>query len=133
MTKDDLSEKTGLSVSTITQLELGGRNLSLRSLYLLMTAFQCDANTILNIERRADGQNSVDEKLEKLPEELKEVYQQFFLQILNHYKEVRTEINPMDVSGYHLRAVSDFMPEDIQTIPKSAVRGTIGLLKGIQR
>ena len=90
MTKDDLSEVTGLSVSTITQLELGGRNLSLRSLYLLMTAFQCDANTILNIERRADGQNSVDEELEKLPEELKEVYQQFFLQILNHYKEVRT-------------------------------------------
>ena len=29
-----------------------------------------------------------------------------------------------------MRAVSDFMPEDIQTIPKTAVRGTIGFIKG---
>ena len=43
---------------------------------------------------------------------------------------VHVKINPMDVSGYHLRAVSDFMPEDIQTIPKTAVRGTIGFIKG---
>ena len=89
MTKDDLSEETGLSVSTITQLELGGRNLSLRSLYLLMTAFQCDANTLLNLERITDGQVSVDGELEKLPGELREVYQQFFLRILDYYKEVR--------------------------------------------
>ena len=30
--------------------------------------------------------------------------------------------------GYHLQTVSDFMPEDMQTIPKSAVRGTIGYI-----
>ena len=41
---------------------------------------------------------------------------------------VHVVIQPFDVSGYHLRTVSDLLPEDIQTIPKSAVRGTIGFI-----
>lgn len=41
---------------------------------------------------------------------------------------VHVVIQPLDVSGYHLKTVSDMLPEDIQTIPKSAVRGTIGFI-----
>lgn len=41
---------------------------------------------------------------------------------------VHVVIQPLDVSGYHLRTASDMLPEDIQTIPKSAVRGTIGFI-----
>ena len=41
---------------------------------------------------------------------------------------VHVVIQPLDVSGYHLRTVSDLLPEDIQTIPKLAVRGTIGFI-----
>ena len=41
---------------------------------------------------------------------------------------VHVRIKPEDVDGYHLQTVSDFMPEDMQTIPKSAVRGTIGYI-----
>ncbi len=41
---------------------------------------------------------------------------------------VHVRINPMEVSGYHLNTVSDMLTEDIQTIAKSAVRGTIGAI-----
>ena len=44
-----LSEVTGLSVSTLIQMEQGGRNLSMKSLYVLMELYKVDANTILGI------------------------------------------------------------------------------------
>ncbi len=44
-----VSEMTGLSNSSINQMEQGGRNLSMNSLYLFMAAYKCDANTILDI------------------------------------------------------------------------------------
>ena len=40
--------------------------------------------------------------------------------------KVHVKIKPMDVNGLHLKKTSDFMPEDMQTIPKSAISGTIG-------
>lgn len=39
---------------------------------------------------------------------------------------VHVQIKPEDVKGYSLKTVSDFLPEDIQTIPKSAVMGELG-------
>lgn len=45
-----VSELTGLSNSSINQMEQGSRGLSMNGLYLLMGAYQCDANTLLNIE-----------------------------------------------------------------------------------
>ncbi len=41
---------------------------------------------------------------------------------------VHVVIEPHDVTGYHLKTVSDMLPEDIQTISKSLVRGTIGYI-----
>ena len=38
-----VSELTGLSNSSINQIEQGGRGLSMNGLYLLMDAYQCDA------------------------------------------------------------------------------------------
>lgn len=43
-------------------------------------------------------------------------------------KLVHVRINPRDVNGYHLKEVSDLLTEDIQTISKSAIRGTIGYI-----
>lgn len=43
-------------------------------------------------------------------------------------KLVHVRIKPFDVNGYHLKSVSDLLPEDMQTIPKSAVRGTVGYI-----
>ncbi|MDE6253675.1 MAG: helix-turn-helix transcriptional regulator [Lachnospiraceae bacterium] len=51
MTVVELSNRTGLSSSSINQIEQGGRKQSINSLYLLMEALKCDANTILNIEK----------------------------------------------------------------------------------
>ena len=41
---------------------------------------------------------------------------------------VHVQIRPEDVKGYSLRAVSDLLPEDMQTIPKAAVRGELGYI-----
>ena len=41
---------------------------------------------------------------------------------------VHVQIKPEDVKGYSLRTVSDLLPEDIQTIPKSAVMGELGYI-----
>lgn len=42
--------------------------------------------------------------------------------------KVHVKINPLDVNGFHLNKLSDFMPEQIQTVSKEAVRGTIGYI-----
>lgn len=41
---------------------------------------------------------------------------------------VHVQIKPEDVKGYSLRTVSDLLPEDIQTISKSAVVGELGYI-----
>ncbi len=68
MTVDQVSEITGLSNSSINQIEQGGRNLSMRSLFLLMDAYGCDANTVLDI-KISKGEASIDDKLAMLPAE----------------------------------------------------------------
>lgn len=41
---------------------------------------------------------------------------------------VHVKIKPEDVRGYGLRTISDFMPEDAQTISKGCVRGKSGYI-----
>lgn len=43
---------------------------------------------------------------------------------------VHVQIQPEDVKGYSLKAVSDMLPEDIQTVSKSDVRGELGYISG---
>ncbi len=81
-----VSEKTGLSQSSITQVEQGGRNLSMKSLYLLMDVYECDANTILSISRDLDldsKNDSIDSRLKELPEEQQKYLKQTFLYMLD--------------------------------------------------
>ncbi len=42
--------------------------------------------------------------------------------------KVHVKINPLDVNGLHLQKISDFMPEDMQTVAKSTIRGHIGYI-----
>ncbi len=41
---------------------------------------------------------------------------------------VHVKVEPDDVQGYRLKTTSDFLPECIQTISKSAIRAKIGCL-----
>ena len=41
---------------------------------------------------------------------------------------VHVRIHPNDVSGYPLKVVSDFIPEDIQTLAKSCIRAKTGYI-----
>lgn len=88
-TFEQVSELTGLSVSSIQQIEQGGRNLSMKSLYLFMDAYQCDANALLNIESSAvSGKISIDKLLETLPENQKNFLSQTFLYMIEQAKQL---------------------------------------------
>lgn len=80
LTVDYVSEITGLSVSSIKQLEQGGRRLSMKSLYAFMTVYQCDANELLNIPVN-ESKNVLVLRLDRLPknekERCKNIFEQF--------------------------------------------------------
>ena len=82
LTLDKVSELTGLSISTLKQVEQGGRRLSMASLYLLMTVYRCDANTVLNIPADMSEKHFLEMKLEELPEDKKEKCRELFEQII---------------------------------------------------
>ncbi len=84
-TFDQVSELTGLSVSSIQQIEQGGCNLSIKSLYLFMDAYQCDANSLLNLNIESStvsGKDSIDKLLGTLPENQKNFLSQTFLYMI---------------------------------------------------
>lgn len=41
---------------------------------------------------------------------------------------VHVQVSPEDVRGYRLKRISDFMPEDIQTLAKGCIRGKTGYI-----
>ena len=81
LTLDKVSELTGLSISTLKQVEQGGRRLSMTSLYLFMTIYQCDANTLLSI--KADMSEKHFSELDRLPELEREKCREVFSQIVD--------------------------------------------------
>ena len=81
MTVEQVSELMGLSNSSINQIEQGGRNLSIRTLYMFMEIFDCDANTVLNIKEKSNAY-SIDEKIKYLPKKKQEfLYKSFSFMI----------------------------------------------------
>lgn len=44
-------------------------------------------------------------------------------------KPVHVQIKSDEVNGYHLKQLSDLLAEDIGTVSKDAVRGTVGFIK----
>ena len=82
LTLDKVSELTGLSISTLKQVEQDGRRLSMASLYLLMTVYRCDVNTMLNIPADMSEKHFPEMRLEELPEVKKEKCRELFEQII---------------------------------------------------
>ena len=83
LTLDKVSEMTGLSISTLKQVEQGGRRLSMTSLYLFMTVYQCDANTLLRIPTDMSEKHFLELELDRLPEQEKEKCREVFGQIID--------------------------------------------------
>ena len=72
---EEVAAKTGISVSTLGQVEQGGRNLSMKNLYMLMDVYETDANTLLAIDATSD---SLDSKLRELPVDKQEYLRKTF-------------------------------------------------------
>lgn len=91
LTIDQVSESTGLSNSSIQQIEQGGRNLSMKSLYLFMNAYECDANTILNVHIESlleKNSDSIDDCLKELPDNQKVFLRQSFMYMVEQAKKL---------------------------------------------
>lgn len=82
-----LSGATGISVSTLIQMEQGGRNLSMKSLYVLMDLYKVDANTILGINKQEDCK-SIDTRLGKMGKEKRAYFIASFLFMLDKAEEI---------------------------------------------
>ena len=68
MTIEYVANQTGLSVSTICQIEQGGRRMSRKTLYLLMNVYGEDATTLLAIGNKfAKDIETIDQRLQGLP------------------------------------------------------------------
>lgn len=64
-----VSESTGLSNSSINQIEQGSRGLSMNGLYLLMETYHCDANIEETNSDTDKNEQSIDSLLACLPKE----------------------------------------------------------------
>ena len=87
LTVEDVADTIGVSVSTLSQIEQGGRNLSMRNLYGIMEAFRVDANTVLNI-KPVRNKYSIDERLDNLDEKQREYFFKTFSFMLDQAEMV---------------------------------------------
>lgn len=81
LTVDKVCEIAGISTSTLNQIEQGGRNLSMKTLFVLMEVYQVDANTILNISP-AEKEDSIDKRLNELSKAQRDYLKKSFLFML---------------------------------------------------
>lgn len=78
------SDLTGLSTSSLNQIEQGGRNMSMKSLFLFMEAYDTDANTVLDIKTRQETKGTIDSKLAMLPDKQQAYFRKTFLLMLEN-------------------------------------------------
>lgn len=73
MTLEELGEKVNMSTSHINQIELGSRKMTMELLFKIMTLFDVDANTVLEISKKENkNQASIDAMLMDFPQDIKE-------------------------------------------------------------
>ena len=84
---EEVAAKTGISVSTLGQVEQGGRNLSMKNLYMLMEVYETDANSLLAIECTPDSLD-FDTRLAKMEKEKRAYFTASFLFMLENAEEI---------------------------------------------
>lgn len=78
------SNLTGMSTSSLNQIEQGGRNMSMKSLFLFMEAYDTDANTVLDIKVEQETNDSIDSRLAMLPDKQQVYFRKTFLLMLEN-------------------------------------------------
>ena len=86
LTVEKMSDDTGISVSSIKQYEQGGRQISIKNLYVLIDFFGVDANTILNVSDSTEA--SIDDKLNSLDKKQREYLKRTFLYMVDHVNDL---------------------------------------------
>ena len=77
-------QASNLSTSSLNQIEQGGRNLSMKSLFLFMNAYDVDANTVLDIKTVSNKEDSIDSRLAMLPDKQRAYFRKTFSYMLDN-------------------------------------------------
>ena len=87
MTAEELGAKLGVSTSHISQIEQGGRKMSVDLLYRLMEVLGVDANTLLAVPEcgNVGTDMSVDKELKELPEKQQMYLKKIFIQMIHRF------------------------------------------------
>ncbi len=96
LTIEEVSELTELSVSSIKQIEQGGRNMSMNTLYLFMQVYEVDANTILGLYDEPfpkERLSSIYNKINKLPNAIQDYLRETFMYMVQQAYTMNGEIN----------------------------------------
>ena len=94
---EEVAAKTGISVSTLGQVEQGGRNLSMKNLYMLMEVYETDANSLLAIDCTPD---SLDSRLKRLPADKQDYLKKTFDCTANEMFDVIEALTPQQRTRY---------------------------------
>lgn len=84
LTREELGEKAGISVHTVHRLESGERNLTMNTLYSIMEALDCDANTILNTQGQKEVLSQINMELGKIPLKQREEVKKIILELVKY-------------------------------------------------
>lgn len=87
-TLEELSERTGISISNIKRIEQGNRNLSMRNLYSIMDVFGVDANTVLSINPVLN-KYSIDQRLNNLDDKQRDFFFKSFSFMLDQAEMIQ--------------------------------------------
>lgn len=86
MSMADFSEEVGVTISHLTQIELGYRKMSMDVFFRIMDVLEEDANTVLGMSEEIieDSDFSIDECLRELPEEQKKYLVELFVFMIDN-------------------------------------------------
>ena len=85
LTAEDFSAELGVSVSHVSQIEQGGRKMSIDLMYRMMDVLQVDANTLLGVMQTGRTETSIDDEVDFLPKEQKAYFRTIFLQMIQKF------------------------------------------------
>ena len=87
MSMAEFSDAIGVTISHVTQIELGYRKMSMDVFFRIMDVLGEDANTVLGIEKNTTARSnlSIDEYLSKVPKEQKNYFVELFIFMINNF------------------------------------------------
>lgn len=84
MTLEAICQKAEVTEQHLKRIELGGRGMSIDLLFKLMTIYDVDANTLLNIKISDNENDSIDRMLMSIPRQDRDYLKTIFIDMITN-------------------------------------------------